>query len=275
MMIAVHIGSRRNRAWTWAAAVALIGGCTTLGPMPATTGISSVPVGRPGGEVGFGVVPGYYLSAGTVQSPEGAGLKQASLLLEPDRLIHVPGVVVGARYVGSAQEGGYLEPLLGYRVHLDDDQRFAAMGIAYMTHASGSREGADYKATRGGAEIGFDVRATPKTSGFELHASGALALTGLSASGHYCLDVMNQYGETCADPPVRRTVASVSGLYPSASAGLSLEFARRLAIVFHGGRLHLGVSGGTMPTAIGGKQESPHWYGAAGASLTLGFGATR
>ena len=86
-------------------------GCTTLGPMPATTGIAFSPAGRPSGEIGFGVVPGYYLSSGVLGSPKGSGLQQGSLLLEPDRWLRVPGLVVGARTIGDSKDGGYLEPL--------------------------------------------------------------------------------------------------------------------------------------------------------------------
>jgi hypothetical protein len=246
--------------------------CTTLGPMPATTGTGAVPVGRPGGEIGFGVAPGYYLSAGTQASPQGAGLLQGSLLLEPDRLLGVPGVVVGARHVGSSKDGGYFEPIAGYRCHLDDARRFAAVGVGYLTHASGSKDGASYAATRGGAEIGFDVRATPKSKWAEVHGNVSAALTGLSASGHYCLDAAGEHGTTCSNPPTRVTAASIGGLYPSASVGVSLDFARHLETFFHGGRLALGFSGGTMPTAIAGQQTGAHWYGTGGASLTLGFG---
>ena len=33
--------------------------CTTLGPMPATTGVAAVPSGRPGFELQGGFAPGY------------------------------------------------------------------------------------------------------------------------------------------------------------------------------------------------------------------------
>jgi hypothetical protein len=240
--------------------------------MPATTGMAMVPAGRPAAEVGFGVAPGYYLSSGVRQTPQGSGLTQAWLLLEPDRLIRIPGLVIGARHVGDSQNGGYFEPLAGYRCHLDDDERIAAAGIGYLTHATGTRDGASYSATRGGAEVGFDLRATPRSRWVEVHANLSAALTGLSASGHYCLDDMGQYGVACSDPPVRLTAVSASGLYPSGSAGVSFDFARHLGFFFHGGRLAFAVSGGTMPTALRGQQQSAHWYGSAGATLMLGFG---
>lgn len=255
----------------------ICGGCTTLGPMPASTGLSAVPAGRPDGEIGFGPTPGYFLSAGTQASPEGAGLTQGSLVIEPDRLIHLPGLIVGARRVGSADSGAYFEPLAGYRLHLDHAQRVSAMAVGYFTKASGTKDGASYKATRGGAEVGFDARITPQNRWFELHASASAALTGLSASGHYCLDSAGQFGVTCADPPVpaSMTAVSVSGLYPSATAGVALDLFRHHESFFHGGRLGLLFATGTLPTATGGQQKSAHWYTAAGAALTVAFGAAR
>lgn len=248
------------------------GACTTLGPMPATTGVSAVPTGRPGGEIGVGLVPGYYLSAGTQQSPSGAGLAQASLVLEPDRLLPLPGILVGARRVGHSDVGGYYEPLVGYRCHLDQDKRVAAMGVAYLTHASGSQNGTSYSATRGGAEVGFDIRMTPPSKLLEVHINAFAALTGLSARGRYCLDAA-QRGTSCADPPVNPVDIQASGVYPSGNIGASFDFARHLDTIFHGGRLAVGVSGGTMPTAIGGQQGDAHWYVSYGGTLTFGFGA--
>ncbi|MEO5767340.1 MAG: hypothetical protein ABIS92_03230, partial [Polyangia bacterium] len=135
---------------------------------------------------------------------------------------------------------------------------------------------ASYSATRGGAEVGFDARVSPRSNWFEVHGSVSAALTGLSASGHYCLDQAGQFGTTCANPPVAPlTSVSGGGLYPSATAGVSLDFARHLATIFHGGRLGLLVTTGTMPTIVGGQQGTAHWFGAAGASLTMGFGARR
>ena len=42
--------------------VVVVSGCTTLGPMPATTGVAAIPSGRPGVEAQIGVVPSYHLS---------------------------------------------------------------------------------------------------------------------------------------------------------------------------------------------------------------------
>ena len=245
--------------------------------MPAATGVQAAPIDAPSVQASFGSVPGYYLSSGTQASPEGAGLTQASLVIEPDRLIRIPGLLVGVRHVGSGSNGGYFEPMLGYRVRLDDDRRFSAAAIAYATKASGSRDGASYEAKRGGGEIGFDLRATPVSRALELHAGVSAALTALSASGQYCLESTGQHGATCAQPPVAGSLTTIeaSGLYPSASVTVAADFASHFAGVFHGGRLALLLATGTMPTALAGAQKDAHWFGAAGAQLTLGFGSPR
>ena len=88
-------------------------------------------------------------------------------------------------------------------------------------------------------------------------------------------DHARRLGIDLTDHAAMTPAASVSGLYPSASAGVSFDFARHLPAFFHGGRLALGVSGGLMPTSVGGQQRNARWYGTAGGSLTLGFGANR
>src|SRR5439155_5916588 len=100
---------------------------------------------------------------------KGAAIPQAAIVVEPDSVIHVPGLVVGGRYVGESSKGGYPEPMLGYRTFVDPDNRIAVSAVGYATHGSGSSKGASYAATRGGAEGGVDLRATPESKWFELH----------------------------------------------------------------------------------------------------------
>jgi len=74
---------------------ALLGGaCTQLGPMPATTGITAMPVGRTALQAQVGVVPGFYGSQSAQNEAKGAPIKHASLLLEPGRALGVPGLPV-------------------------------------------------------------------------------------------------------------------------------------------------------------------------------------
>ncbi|HEU4533552.1 MAG TPA: hypothetical protein VFS00_05515, partial [Polyangiaceae bacterium] len=178
------------------ALVALASGCTTLGPMPATTGVSPSPAGRPGAELQAGFVPSYYLSSSVQRDGGGAAAKQLSVLLEPDKLLHAPGLFVGGRVIGG-DNNPYVEPMLGYRRALDDDGVIAASATAYGTHAKGSDGGASYEATRGGVELGVDVRLTPRSEWFELHGLAGGSFTGLSAKGNHCLDTDGRYAVDC------------------------------------------------------------------------------
>jgi hypothetical protein len=254
---------------------ALFCGCTALGPMAATTGVASIPASRPSLEGSIGVVPGHYLSAGVEADPKGASIAQGAILVEPDSIIHVPGLIVGGRYVGSSTSGGYPEPIVGYRTYLGDDHAFAVSAVGYATHGSGSRDNASYSATHGGAEAGIDFRVTPEFAWFELHLAAAASLTGISAKGTYCLDTDHRYGIDCPEPPDSRIAASAGGLYPSGVGSVAIDVGRRLKGEFHGARIALTGGGGTMPRLVGGQQENAKAYAAAGLSLTVGVGEGR
>jgi len=132
-------------------------GCTALGPMPATTAVAPLAAGRPSLELQVGALPGYYLSSSVQREAKGAAISQAAIVVEPDSIVHVPGLVVGGRYVGDSSKGGYPEPMLGYRTFVDADKRFAVSAVGYGTHGSGSAKGASYAATRlDAAAAGFD-----------------------------------------------------------------------------------------------------------------------
>ena len=254
---------------------AFLCGCTALGPMAATTGVAAVPAGRPSFEGSIGVMPGHYLSSGVQASPKGAGIGQAAIMVEPDSIIRVPGLIVGGRYVGSSTSGGYPEPMVGYRTYLGEGHLLAVSAIGYATHGSASRNDASYSATRGGAEAGIDFRVTPEFAWFELHLSAAASLTGISARGNYCVDNDRRYGVDCPNPPDARVDASAGGIYPSGVGSIAIDVGRRLNGEFHGGRIALMGGGGTMPRVIGGQQRGAEPYAAAGLSLTIGFGEGR
>jgi len=241
--------------------------------MPATTGVSMAPAARPDVQLHAGVVPGYYLSNATQQDEESASLHELGGVIEPDHWLELPGLIVGARYAGEPASGAAVEPLLGYRAALGAERRWGLGVIAFGTHADASRKHASFSATRAGAEGGADVRLTPSSQWFELHLAGSVALTGLSASGAYCLDAGGQYGVDCPDEGAVLSNAKVSGVYPSANAGLALEIAQHLDSAFHGGRIALSAGGGTMPTVVAASQQSARAYAALGLTLTLGFGA--
>jgi hypothetical protein len=249
-------------------------GCTQLGPMPATTAISNIPSGRPGVELTAGSVPGYFVSAGVTEDPDDTSVPQAALIFEPDRLIGVPGLYAGVRGVGGKDSDAYAEPLLGYRLRLDRERRFSAGAALFATGASDEMKGASYSMTRGGVELGGDVRITPESDYAEVHLSLGGSLVGLDAEGEYCLDQNGRYGVACPDTDRALTAAAASGWYPALNTGLSLDFGRPLTGVFHGGRLAFLFSTGTQPRLIAAKQVDARGYTSFGLSLSLGFGAS-
>jgi hypothetical protein len=253
----------------------LVCGCTVLGPMPAMTGVPMTPSERPGVELQAAALPGYYLSTTVQERPEADQVPQLLALLEPDDLIGVPGVFAGARYAGESSSGGALEPLLGYRTPLDDDKRFSLAAVGFFSYASQEVNEASFSAWRGGVDAGVDARVTGVSSYAELHGNLGLVLTGLDASGRYCVDSERQYGIDCPDAPNQPlTRAAVSGLFPSGHVGASLELARHLQSAFHGVRLGVDLAGGLLPTVVAGDQRGMKLYGAAGLSLTVGVGAS-
>jgi hypothetical protein len=265
----------RRGARIFVVAAAFLGGCTALGPMAATTGVAAVPAGRPSIEGTIGVMPGHYLSAGVHETPKGAGIGQGAIMIEPDSIVRVPGLLVGGRYVGSSTSGGYPEPMVGYRSYLGSGNWLAVSAIGYATHGSGTNNDASYSATRGGAEAGIDLRVTPEFAWFELHLAASASLTGVSARGSYCLDTNRRYGVDCPDSPDARADASAGGIYPSGVGSIAIDVGRRLNGEFHGGRIALLGGGGTMPRVVGGQQEGAKPYAAAGLSLTVAFGEGR
>lgn len=253
-----------------------LGGCTTLGPMPMTTAQTPLPSPRPGGEIGFAVVPGYYLSDSVkrAEDADNSVNAQVSGMFEPGELIDLPGLSLGGRWVGGDDSDGYGEPMLRYRRYLDAQQRYALSGVAFGTHARGSSGEESYSATRLGLEATGDMQLTPDSHWVELHASLSAAATGLDADGSYCLDAEQRFGADCENSSTPPITATAGGVYPSATAVLALDFGRQLPGIFHGGRLALLGSVGSMPVVEGGEQRSARLLQSAGLSLTLGFGAT-
>ena len=233
------------------------------------------PAGRPEVEVHGGITPGYYLSSAVTRDADSAGLRDLGAAFEPDRLLGVRGVFVGARYAGSPSAGASVEPQLGYRVSLGADQRWGLGVVAFGTHAHGSDNRASFTATRGGLEAGADVRLTPASKWLELHLDAGFALTGLSARGSYCVDEAGIYGVDCPVDAVTLVNADVGGLYPSLNTSFALDFARHEESALHGVRLAFGAAGGTMPRVIAGEQRSARLYAGVGATLSLAFGAVR
>jgi hypothetical protein len=243
--------------------------------MPATTAVTAMPAGRPDLDLQFGAVPGYYLSSAVQKSPKGSVIPQTSVVFDPDDWIAVPGLFVGGRVVGGADSGTYGEPMLGYRRAVGDDRRVGLAGVAYGTYATSSRNSASVSATRLGADFGTDVRLTGSSKWFELHGLADLSLTGIDASGKYCLDPNGMFGVDCQSPPQTLTRASAGGIYPALTIGMGFDFGRGAQSVFHGIRLSLYGSAGTEPRVVRAEQTTGKLYGAAGVSLDLSLGSHR
>lgn len=258
------------------ASLAALGGCTRLGPVPGTTGVSAVPAGRPDVTLQVGGVPGYYLSDATQpDAPQDVALAQVSGVLEPERWIGVPGLLVGARIAGPSEAGASPEPLLGYRTYLDSDKRLALAGVGFGTYATGQSGGADFTATRLGAEGTLDVRLTPLDDWLELHVSGGAGLTSLDAEGHYCVVPGKDFGVDCDSEQTRLIGAKAGGLFPSLHLALALESMRHFSLFFHGLRLELTSATGTSPVVLNGRQAGSRAFVAGGFLLSASFGAAR
>ena len=250
-------------------------GCTTLGPMPATTGISAVPSGRPGVEAQVGLLPGYFLSEATQQpksSQKGDPTGQVMALVEPDRLIEAPGLIIGARHWGDHGEVS-IEPFIGYRHRLDGDISLALIG--YGTTMNGASRGASYSASRAGGELALDARVIAPARWLALHGQAAISATYLSADGTYCADSAG-FGVDCDEDGTDRVVnGSLRGVFPAATASLALDFGRMPTSAFHSFRVALLGSVGVMPQLRDGVSTDGVRYVSLGLTLTLGLGASQ
>ena len=249
----------------------LAAGCTTLGPMPATTGVSAVPAGRPGAEAQVGMMPGHYLSSSVTATPRGGSTGQATVLVEPDRWVDVPGLVVGGRVFGEGGDSP-AEPLVGYRRKLVDDVAVAVVG--YGTMASASKNEASYKATRVGGEVSVDAKVIPIARWLSVHAQGAAAVTYVSATGTYCVDA-NGVGVDCDTQTGAHNTfadAKIASAFPSATATLSLDVGHLDDGWFHSARVAVLGAAGMMPAVAPGMATSSKSYASIGLSLTLGVG---
>jgi hypothetical protein len=250
----------------------LLTACTTLGPMPTTTGMSAIPANRPGVEVQRGLVPAFYLSdAAQEGEPFTPVTAQTAALIEPDRILGTRGLVVGARQWGESGDAPF-EPMVGLRRKVD--KTFALAGFAYGTRASGAESGASYTANRLGGEFVVDAQAIPIFSWLALHVHAAVSATWIDAAGVYCAGA-DGLAVDCEDTS-RRVAGDIRGLYTAATAGLSLDFARRPTGVVHGVRLSFVGSISGMPRIRDGVQEkSDDQVRSFGLTLTVGLGSDR
>lgn len=240
--------------------------------MPATTGISAIPPGRPGGEVSGAIAPIFRLSDGAAgKDPDGNAKPQLGALFDPDRLLGVPGLFVAGRLWGEHGDNG-LEPQLGYRRRLDD--RLSILGVGYGTKMSDDENGASYEVTRVGLEGALDAKILDLGYASSLHLQGALQATYLQSSGRYCVDTATGNARDCSQDEVIPMVdGKLSGVFPAATVTLGLDIARRAKGAFHVARLAGMFSTGWMPRVVNGVQQSGDLYITGGVSLTFGFGA--
>jgi hypothetical protein len=248
----------------------LLCACTTLGPNPATTGVSAIPAGRPSLDAQVGTVPAFYASQSAQNEAKGAAVAQAGFIFEPDRWLKLPGLVVGGRLYG--QSGDTLgEPYIGYRSQVDDG--ISVGGGVYGSAKRSTKQLASYHGTRVGAEAGVDAELYAPTSWLTLHTQASLAATRVMTSGTYCVDVEGIAKDCDEMTPANNTMISgkQSGVYPSGTATLSLAAARREGW-FRTAQLALLGSVGTMPLIKDGTKQGSGTYTGLGLTLTLGVG---
>jgi hypothetical protein len=254
--------------WLSLLPIASLAACTTLGPMPATTGVSAIPADRPGVEVQAGLVPVFFLSDAAHDGDSAyAASSQLSALVTPRR----DGLVLGARRWGEAGDAP-VEPMIGWRRRLDD--AFSIAGIGYGTFAYGENGGASYEALRLGGELAVDARLVPIARALAIHVQASLSATYLDASGTYCVGTTGQAVD-CSSTS-RRVDGEVHGIYTAATAGVALDIARRPTGWLHHVRLAAVTALGGMPRIRDGRQERSHdTFRSIGLSLSVGFGSDR
>jgi hypothetical protein len=239
--------------------------------MPATTGVSAIPTGRPGFEAQGGFVPAFFLSSTAQDKSRGSITPELSALVEPDAWLGVPGLILGARLFGNGGDTPG-EPYIGYRHKLDDDISIA--GVAYGTSKTSSAKLASYHATRFGGEAAVDAQLWHPSQWFALHAQGSVAATSIDASGTYCVDMTGVAIDCDLSMNAMNTKidGQLSGVFPSASGTLAFDFGRRDHGSFHGARLGVLAAAGQMPLARNGVMETRDFYYSLGGMLTVGFG---
>ena len=245
-----------------------LAGCTQLGPMPATTGISATPIGRTALQGQVGVVPGFYASQSAQNEAAGNAIKHASLLFEPGKTLHLPGLLVGGRIIGQDDDMP-IEPYIGYRHRLSD--RIAVGGVGFGAAKRAESNGASYHGTRFGGEAMIEANLLDELRWLHLRTQAAISLTRVMASGRYCVDD-NGVGIDCSqDGPNTFVSGKTVGLYPAGTASATFDVGRHRGW-FDGAQLAFLVTLGRMPLVVDGRESGTENYVVAGLTLTLGIG---
>lgn len=245
--------------------------CTTLGPVPATTAVPAIPAGAPGIEAQVGLVPGFYLSRSAQNQSGGAIMPQLSALFDPDRLLGLPGLIIGARLYGQDKDTPS-EPMIGYRHAFDDSLSGSIIGFG--TSASATRHLASYSATHVGAEAAIDAKLGELAWWFQLHWQLAASATHVSASGTYCANDMDVAVDCDLDKPATNHVIDrkLSGTYGAATSTIALDLFRSPSI-FAGARLGWMLAAGTMPVVQPTGNSATSLYWSTGLTVSFGLGA--
>jgi len=236
--------------------------------MPATTGISAVPIGRPGLEAQLGTVPTFYLSDSARADAKGTATPQLAALLELDRFIHLPGLVFGGRMFGPNGDT-LVEPYVGYRAKIAED--FAVGGGVFGTAKRSEARLASYHGTRIGGELQLDAKLWEPASWFALHGQAALSATRIEASGTYCVNDMGIAIDCDVEDTTLNTMISgqQEGVYPAATGTAVFDFGRDSTRRFRGVRLAALAAAGTMPLVRDGEKTATGMYTTFGLTLTL------
>ena len=245
--------------------------CTVLGTVPTSTGLSPIPAQRPSVDLQGGLTPAFELSAATRADPTGTVVPQGAAVIEPDRLLHLPGLVLGARVIDGQPR--QLDPYLGYRRYLDEGKALAIAIVGFGSKARDTRGGASVDLTRAGAVmiVDFDLSGPSRTA--ELHLVAAASATALWADGNYCVDSQG-WGIDCdAAAPAPRAGRIDGAVLGMVRGGLGLDLLRHRRGPLHGIRAEMTVAAGTMPQLRNGAELDPVLYGSASLSLTVALGA--
>lgn len=239
--------------------------------MPATTGLSAAPIGRPGMQIQAGGAPGYYASKSVQNKAEGEPISHVTALADLDRWIGVPGLIFGVRVFGQSGDAPG-EPFVGYRRKLGT---VSVSGVAFGSTKRSEKELASYHGTRVGAEAAAEAELAGN-SWIGVHAQAAVSATYSSLSGTYCVDDAGIAVDCSTDQPQTNTTVTGddSGVYPAATGQLAVELGPHHGI-FDSARLALLGTAGTMPLIVDGAKRETSAYVMLGATLSVTFGFER
>jgi hypothetical protein len=253
------------------ALLASVSACTTLGPMPATTGLSATPIGRPGMQIQAGAVPGYYASKSVQNKAEAEPIKQLSALADLDHWLGVPGLIFGVRVFGESGDAPG-EAFVGYRKKLGT---VSISGVAFGSTKRSEKQLASYHGTRLGAEGAVEAELA-HNSWLGVHAQAAVTATYSSLSGTYCVNSTGIAVDCSPDEPQSNTTVTGDdkGVYPAATGQLAVDLGPHHG-VFDNARLALLGTAGTMPLIVDGAKRETAAYLMLGATLSVAFGFER